>query len=61
MMFMFWLQTLQSGQVTTNMGWSSDLRPSSGCYSKVVISGLRIMTPFYALSILQELGRAVFV
>lgn len=43
------------------MGQPADLHPNSGCYSKVISSGLHIMALFYALYILQDLGRAVFV
>lgn len=52
---------MQSKQVRLNMGQPADLHPNSGCYSKVISSGLHIMALFYALYILQDLGRAVFV
>lgn len=46
-------------QVRLNMGRPADLHPNSGCYNKVVISGLHIVALFYALYMLQDLGRAV--
>ena len=59
--FMFWLKTMQSEQVRLKNGQLAALHPNSGCYSTVIISGLHIVALFYALYILQDLGRAVFI